>query len=164
MEESLLHNPTFWVAIAFLMFVAGSFKKISAMLLSALDGRAAKISAELEHARTLRVQAEQVLAEYKKKQAEYLKEAEAMLVKARNDADALTKQSEKELKESLDARVKQAMEKIAREEEQAIVEVRNHVVDIALSAARAVIVSHVGKLSQEELVKLAMVDIERKIH
>ncbi len=105
-----------------------------------------------------------MLAEYKKKQAEYLKEAEAMLVKAREDADALTRQSEKELKEVLDGRMKQALGKIAREEELAIQEVRNHVVDIALAAARAVIVNHVGKLPQEELIKLALADIERKIH
>ena len=160
----MLHSPTFWVAMAFVLFVALSYKKLSALLLNALDNRSARIRTELEHAHNLRVQAEQVLAEYKKKQAEYLKEAEAMLKKAREDADRLTQQSEQELRSAMDARTKQALEKIAREEEHAIVEVRNHVVDIALAAARAVIVSHVGKLSQEELIRLAMADIERKIH
>ncbi len=93
-----------------------------------------------------------------------MKEAELMLNRAREDADALTRRSEVELKAVLDSRMKQALDKIAREEELAIQEVRNHVVDIALAAARAVIVTHVGKLPQEELIKLALADIERKIH
>jgi F-type H+-transporting ATPase subunit b len=164
MEESILHNPVFWVAVAFVMVVILGFKKIKTLLLSALDGRSARIRDELDRARKLREEAEAVLAEYKKRQAEYLKEAEKMLGRAREDADALTRQSEKELKDVLDSRMNQALDKIAREEELAIQEVRNHVVDIALAAARAVIVNHVGKLPQEELIKLALADIERKIH
>jgi F-type H+-transporting ATPase subunit b len=164
MEEAFYFDPRFWVAISFAIFVVLGFKKIKVFLLGALDSRAAKIREELDHARRLREEAEAVLDEYKKRQAQYLKEAEAMLNKAREDADALTRQSEKELKTVLDSRMNQALDKIAREEELAIQEVRNHVVDIALAAARAVIVNHVGKLPQEELIKLALADIERKIH
>jgi F-type H+-transporting ATPase subunit b len=164
MEEAFYLDPRFWVAVAFVLFVALSFKKIKLPLLRALDARSEKIRNELDRARILREDAEIVLADYKKKQAEYLKEAEAMLAKAREDAEVLTRQAEKDLKETLEGRTRQAMEKIAREEELAIQEVRNHVVDIALASARAVIVSHVGKLPQEELIKLALADIERKIH
>ncbi len=164
MQESFLSDPKFWVAVSFFAMVALGYKKVSAFITGALDQRSAKIKAELDHARTLREQAEAVLAEYKKKQAEYLKEAETMLAKAREDATLLNKQAERELKDLLDSRMKQALEKIAREETQAIQDVRNHVVDIALAAARAAITNHVGKLTQEDLIKLALADIERKIH
>lgn len=164
MQESFLSDPKTWVAVSFLALVALGYKKVFHAIARALDERSEKIKAELEHARQLREEAERVLADYKKKQSEYLKEAEAMLAKARQDAAALGRQAEKDLKETLDARMKQALEKISREEASAIQEVRNHVVDIALASARAVISSHVGKLTQEELIKLALVDIERKIH
>lgn len=164
MEEAFYMNPVFWVATAFVLVLVLSFKKVSAMLTGALDDRSEKIRTELENARRLREEAETVLADYKKKQAEYLKEAEAMLAKARENAASLSRQAELDLKENLDARMKQAVDKIAREEEMAIREVRNHIVDIALSAARATIVNHVGKLPQEELIRLAISDIERKIH
>ncbi len=160
----LLHEPKFWVAVAFVLVLALSYKKIGGLLVSALDERSSKIRSELARARELREQAEQLLADYKQKQADYLKEAETMLAKAREDAHLLSMQAEKDLKEAMNARTQQAVDKIAREEQQAIQEVRNHVVDIALSAARAVIVSHVGKLPQDELVKLAVADIDRKIH
>jgi F-type H+-transporting ATPase subunit b len=160
----MLENPTFWVAVAFVLFVGLSYKKLAALMTKALDDRAAKIKAELDEARRLREEAEQVLAQYKQKQAEYMKEAEAMLAKAREDAEKFGAHAEAEMKAALDARTKNALERIAREEDKAIEDVRNHVVDIALAAARAIIVDHVGSLPQDELVKLALADIERKIH
>jgi F-type H+-transporting ATPase subunit b len=160
----MLYNPVFWVAFAFVMVVALSYKKGSRMLIASLDNRSAKIASELSRARKLREEAEAVLAEYKRRQGEYFKEADAILASARKDADALAGYTEKELRDALDGRMKQALEKIAQEEARAVADVRNHVVDLSLAAARSIIVEHVSSMSQEELVRLALSDIERKIH
>ncbi len=160
----ILHNPVFWVAASFILFVALSYKKISSILTKTLDDRSARISQELDAARKLREEAEAILAEYKRKQAEYMKEAEQMLVKARADAEDYRKNAEADLKASMDARTQQALDKIAQEESKAIQDVRNHVVDIALAAARSILIEHVSNLPQEELIKLVVSDIERKIH
>lgn len=157
-------DPKFWVAFAFFLFVAFTYKKIFAVVTRALDERSAKIRQELTQAENLRREAEQVLAEYKRKQAEYLQEASEILQKARQDADAMVAAAEAELNGALEARMKQAIEKIGQEENKAIGDVRHHVIDIALAAARAIVVDHVGSLSQEDLVKLALTDMERKIH
>jgi len=87
-----------------------------------------------------------------------------MLRRAREDASHFGTQAEQELKIAMDDRTKQALEKIALAEEKAIQDVRNHVVDIALAAARAIIIEHVGTMPQDELLTLALSDIERKIH
>lgn len=164
MDMEILHNPLFWVSIAFILMVALSAKKVSVIVVNALDKRSARIRQELEQAKKLRLEAEQILADYKKKQAEYLKEAEHMLAKARRDAEAYNRQAEIELKETLDARLKQAMDKISQEETKAIDEVRNHIVDISIAAARSIIVEHIGNISQEDLVKVVIGDIAHKIH
>ena len=163
-HESLLTDPRTWVTAAFLTFVLLAYKKIAALIANGLDSRTARIKSELDEARRLREEAEAVLAEYKQKQAEYLKEAEQMLESAKNDAQQLRAYAEAELKASLDARMKQAVERIAQEEASAINDVRDHVVDIALAAARNIISDQVGTMSQEELIKLALADIERKVH
>lgn len=160
----MLSNPVFWVIVSFVLFIALSYKKVFGLAANALDDRSNKIKTELDRARTLREEAEAVLAQYKQKQAEYLKEAEAMLAKARDDASRFEAQARSDMKTALDARMRAAVEKIAREEEKAIQDVRNHVVDIALAAARAIIIEQVGNLPQDELVKLAVADIERKVH
>ena len=160
-----LEDPRFWVLVAFIGVMIGLwYKKVPGMVLSKLDERSAKIKAELETARRLREEAEMLLAQYTQKQAEYLKEAESILTDARKDAERLSIHAGQELKVSLDARTKQAMERIAQEESKAVADVRNHVVDIALAAARNLIVEHIETMSQEELIKLALSDIERKVH
>ncbi|MDE3060620.1 MAG: F0F1 ATP synthase subunit B [Pseudomonadota bacterium] len=159
-----LDDPRLWVAAAFFLFVALAYRKIAAFVGQALDARAAKIKSELDEARRLREEAESVLAEYRRKQADYLREAESILADARRDAGHITAHAESELKSALDGRMRQALDRIAQEEDRAIADVRNHVVDIALAAARALIVDHVGKMPQEELLKLSLADIERKIH
>lgn len=159
-----MDDPRLWVAASFAIFVALVYRKLSRFACRALDDRSAQIQHELDEARRLREAAESVLKEYQIKQAEYLQEAEQMLESARTDANAMRAYAEKELEAQLEARTRQAMERIAQEEGQAVSEVRDHVVDIALAAARALIADHVSKMPQEELVKLALSDIERKIH
>jgi len=161
----MLENPVFWVAVSFVGFLCiAVYLKLPHKFITALDNRSAKIKQELDQARSLREEAERILASYKQKQSEYLKEAESMLAKAREDAEQLRAGAEKELKTTLDTRMKAALERISQEEEKAISDVRNHVVDIALAAARAIIIDHAGSTSQDELLKLALADIERKVH
>lgn len=164
MSEGLFSDPGVWVAMAFVILVAALYKKVSRLMGKALDDRSAKIEEELATARNLRVEAEKVLALYKQKQAEYTKEAEAILRKAREDADRAAAHADKELKVALDARMEHAMEKIAQEEAKAIADVRAHVVDISLAAAKAVVLQHIESVPQKDLLKLALSDIDRKIH
>jgi F-type H+-transporting ATPase subunit b len=164
MSEGLFANPVTWIAIAFFLLIGLLYKKIAAILANTLDARSAKIAEELSTARRLREEAEEVLAMYKKKQAEYAKEAEAILKKAREDADHAAALADKELKHALDARTENALEKIAQEEAKAISDVRAHVVDISLAAAKTVIMKHIETTPHQDLMKLALADIDRKIH
>lgn len=163
-HESILADPKIWVSAAFIVFVLLAYKKLTAFAAGALDKRSERIKFELDEARRLREEAEAVLADYKQKQDEYLKEAETLLENARRDADTMREYAHAELKASLESRMKQAIERIAQEEATAVSDVRDHVVDIALAAARNIISDQVGSMSQEELIKLALTDIERKVH
>lgn len=164
MSEGIFANPTLWIALAFVILVGLLYKKVAKLLASTLDERSAKIEHELNTARKLREEAEEILALYKQKQAEYTKEAEAILRKAREDADQSAAHADKELKKALEARTQHALQKIEMEEERAISDVREHVIDISLAAARALILKHIESVPQEELLKLALTDIDRKLH
>lgn len=162
--QALLSNPLFWVTVTFVLFVGGVFKTVKKLLFKVLDERSAKIAAELKQAQALREEAEKVLALYKQKQAEYTKEAETILQRAREEAEHTAAHADKELKAALDMRVQAAMEEIAQEEVRAINEVRSHIIDISLAAARNVVTQQVATTPQQELMKLALTDIDRKIH
>lgn len=162
--HALLSEPLTWVVITFVLFIGGVFKIVKKLLFKVLDERSAKIDAELKQAQALREEAEAVLALYKQKQAEYTKEAQAILAKAREDADMLATHADRELKAVLDTRMQSALDEIAQEEARAITDVRAHVVDIAMAAARNIVLQHIKATPQKELLNLALSDIERKVH
>ena len=63
----LLHSETFWVAIAFFIFVSLSFKKGKKILIESLDKRIEEIKKRINEAKELKIDAENNLNEAKKK-------------------------------------------------------------------------------------------------
>lgn len=159
-----IYDPHFWVAAAFVLFIFLTGKRITGLLFAFLDKRSAQIKNELDAARALRIEAEETLTLYRQKQEEFSKEAENILAKARSDAEASNAHAQAELKTALDARLKQATDKIAQEETAAIADVRNRIVNLALETARTVIAGQTNKIPQDEFIKAAVSDIEQKIH
>jgi F-type H+-transporting ATPase subunit b len=137
---------------------------VGKFLAEILDNRSLEIKSELDAARKLREEAEEILAIYKQKQAEFSKEAENILAKAREDAKENSAHAQAELQAALNARKKNALEKIAQEESAAIADVRNRIVDITLDAVHNILAEQLASTPQDELVKLVISDIERKIH
>lgn len=158
------HDPTFWVAVAFGIFLLLVWKPIGRGLAKALDARGDRIEEELAEAVRLREEAQQLLASYQKKGAEVEAEAEALLKSAREEAIALQRQAEEQLKAALEARVALADKKIAQEEERAIEEVKRQVVELAMQAARDTITTRMQDESDEKLIQLALKDIQRIVH
>ena len=160
----MLESAEFWVAIAFLVFVAGVFKPGHKALLSALDGRAAKIQAEIDEAMRLREEAQTALSTYQRKQREATEETEEMLEHAREEANLLIKQTLNELEETLKRRKKQALDCIAQAEAEATKEVRNHAVDIAMAAAIHILEENLEDQRGDDLIQAAIEELSKKLH
>ena len=86
----MFSDPTFWTAVAVVLFIALVAKPVSRMATKALDERAEKIKAELDEAERLRNEAQDLLAQYQRKQRDAAKEAEAIIEHAKQEADAWT--------------------------------------------------------------------------
>ncbi|HET7156227.1 MAG TPA: F0F1 ATP synthase subunit B [Hyphomicrobiaceae bacterium] len=136
----MLRTAEFWVAVSFVGFLAILiYYKIPALLAKALDERAAAIRKELDEARRLRDEAQNLLNDYQKKYRNAGLEAESIIEQARGEAQAYAKETRASLAESLERRTRQAEEKIARAEAQAVDEVRAAAVDTALAAAERIL-------------------------
>ena len=132
------HNPEFWVMIAFFCFIGLlMYMKVPGQITKALDDRADAIRKELDEARRLREEAQQLLADYQKKAREAEAEAKAIIDQARVEAEGLARETRKTLAENLERRTKQAEEKIARAEAQAVGEVRAAAVEFGDRRRRA---------------------------
>jgi F-type H+-transporting ATPase subunit b len=132
--------PEFWVAIAFVAFLAIlAYYKVPAMLGKALDDRAAAIRTELDEARRLREEAQALLADYQRKHRNAGQEAEAIVEQARREAEAFATETRQTLAETLKRRSQHAEERIARAEAEAVEEVRTAAVDMAIAAAEKIL-------------------------
>jgi F-type H+-transporting ATPase subunit b len=157
--------PEFWVAVAFLVFFGLLAKlKVPGMITKALDDRADAIRQELDQARRLREEAQDLLTEYQQKRLQAENEAKAILEQARREADALKAESDRSLKESLDRRSRLAEEKIARAEAQALGEVRAAAVEAAVSAAEKVLRTRAQGDTGKILVDEAIRDLKTRVN
>ena len=83
-------DATFWALISFILFFGVlAYYKVPAIMAAALDKRADQIRNELEQAKKLREEAQQLLAEYQRKRKEAEAEAETILRAAEREAAVL---------------------------------------------------------------------------
>jgi F-type H+-transporting ATPase subunit b len=159
-----LSNPETWVAAAFVIFVVLAGKPIGRAIAGGLDARAAKIKAQLDEARALRDEAEKLLAEHQRKQIAAVKEAEAIIAHAREEAERIGQETAANLEAAFVRREKMAMDKIAQAEVQAVADVRNHAIDVAIAAATRLLQENIDGAKNDALVESAINDLDRKLH
>lgn len=160
-----VHNPELWVGLAFFAFLGlMAYLKVPAMISSALDQRAQGIRKELDDARRLREEAETLLADYRRRQSEADNEAKAIIEQAQREAEALKAETQKNLKETLERRMRAAEDKIARAEAQAVAEVRAAAVDAAVGAAERVLRAKVTGAEASGLVEASIRDLKGRLN
>ncbi len=160
----LLKNPEIWVAVAFVILVAGVWKPVKRGVAGGLDARAATIKAELDEARRLKDDAEALLAEYQQKESQALAEAEAILRHAGAEAERNRRQAEGELAASLKRREQQAMERIAQAEAKAIDEVRALAVALAVAVTRRLVAANLDGARAAALVDSAIAELPQRLN
>ncbi|WP_455372438.1 F0F1 ATP synthase subunit B family protein [Limibacillus halophilus] len=153
----MFSTPEFWIAISLVIFLGLVVWKGLKPVLASLDERAAKIKRELDEARSLREEAQHMMAEYKRKQRDALAEAEQIVEHAKQEAERHRHKAEEDLEESLKRREKQAMDKIAQAEQAALREVRGQAVDLAIAATAKLVAE---KISEDQAAALVEETIE----
>ena len=159
----LFADPEFWVLVAAAIFVAIVWKPARRILIGSLDERAARIRADLDEARRLREEAEQLLADYRAKERETVAEAEAILAQAREEADRIAAQSARDLEQALVRRQRLAEERITQAEKKALDEIRAVAVDVAIDAAREVIASQIDEARGGALLDAAIAALPQRL-
>jgi len=161
---AMFYDPTFWVALAFLLVVAMVFRPAAKAIVSTLDTRAAKIRVQIEEARKLREDAQALLAEYQKKQRDAMQEAEKIISQARQDAARMKIDAEKDLENAIARRKQQALDRIAQTETAAVAQVRNTAIDVALAAAEKLIQSSLDPAKTQALADKAIAELPARLN
>lgn len=159
----MLAEAEFWIAAAFVIFLAATFRPIRRHLLAALDGRSARIRNDLEEAQALREEAQKLLADSKRKHRDAIKESEEILAHAKVEAERLREQTRLDMDAALRRREQSALEKIAQAEADALRDVRSQAVDVALLATASLIAANLDAEKQAALLDQSIRGVAEKL-
>lgn len=162
---ALLSDTSFWTFLGLIvffgvLFFAGAFKAIA----KALDDRAEKIRGELDEARRLREEAQELLASYKRRQSEAADEAEKIIRQAKAEADYLRDNAKKEIANRIERRTALAETRIAQAEAAAANEVKSMAADLAVDAARVLLGDKLTKADRNALVKDDIASVKDRLN
>ncbi|MFN4102304.1 MAG: ATP F0F1 synthase subunit B, partial [Pararhodobacter sp.] len=151
--ELSLRNTDFVVLLGFLVFVGILlWFKIPALIGRLLDKRAATIRADLQEARKLREEAQELRASFERKKGEVKEQAERIVAKAKADAEFAAKQAKADLETAIARRLRTAEDKIASAEAAAVKAVRDEAIAVSISAASELIAKNLSSAEAKRLI------------
>src|SRR3954449_9103675 len=153
-------NPGGWVALAMVVvFALLIWKKVPGAIGRALDGKIALIRDQLAEAEALRKEAEALKAEYEAKSASADKDREALLERARHEAEEIVAKAKSDAETLIERRTRMAEDKIAAEERAAVEQLRAAAADVAAKAAARLIAERHDTGTDAKLVDQAISEI-----
>jgi F-type H+-transporting ATPase subunit b len=162
---SLFYDSHFVVGIAFFLFLGLlAYLGVHKFLAKALDDRAARIRGELDEARRLREEAQATFAEFERKQREVESQAEEIVAHAKHEAEQAAERGKAELAASIERRLKAADEQIAMAEANALREVRDRAVQVAVAAAAEVMQGRMTGDRADALINDAIRSVGDRLH
>jgi F-type H+-transporting ATPase subunit b len=163
-HEAWYHDPKYWVALSFVIFIALFVKYMLPMLLKALDNRGDAIRAQLEQASSLRAEAEALMKEFAARKLTAESDAAAIVAGAKRDAEALKTRAENDLQQFVTRRKEQAELKISQMEKNAEAEIRAMIVDIATRSAATIMREHLASGAPDKAMQDAIAHMKKHLH
>lgn len=163
MGVSFLHDPTVWVLFSFLIFIGLAWAFGRKTVLSMLDTRIEAIRDELRSAETLRIEAQELLAQYQRKFRDAAKEADAIVTQAREHAARIRARADADLSEAVRRKEALLETRLKRLEESAIQDLRAQATRLAVEAAERMLREKVDDRANAALVESSLADLSRHL-
>lgn len=164
MMELLAHDTSLWVGISFAMFAFVAYKMGGKAITRGLDAKIDEVKQEVETAERLRVEAQELLAQYERKQRDAEKEAKTIIDNAKNQAIQLQENAEKDLEDLMQRRETQLKERLKRVEESAIAEVQSHAADLVVQATTEALQNSLDAKSAKALSENTIASVSKHLN
>ena len=138
-ESHFFSSLIFWEIVSFGILLWVLYKYAFPPILETMETRERKIRESLEQAERLRIEAERRMQEYEAKLAIASRDAEAVLIQAKERAQRLLDENEQRLVAEAERVKADAAREIDQERRKAIQEIRNQATDLALLVAEKVV-------------------------
>jgi F-type H+-transporting ATPase subunit b len=129
-----MFNEKFWLAISFFAFLGLFIKFVIPKLTKSLDQKSKEIAEEILAAKELKEKATKLLAAAQKYHQESLSYADKLRADAEIEAQKFLSEAEKSINEELEKKTIAANNRIKFAEEKAIMEIKESIINAALSS------------------------------
>ena len=118
---------------------------------------------ELDSVRRLREEAETVLIQYRERAEGGENEAAAILKETRAETERFTAESRAQMQAQIERRARQAQDRIAQAEANALAEIRALAADAAVAAAERIIAGRLGEQKATALIAQSIEDLPARL-
>ena len=151
-------DATFWVAISFFIFLGVLvYFKIPQKVKNMLEESISNIKIQISEAEKLKEEAKDILSEHEKKISNSKNEVKSMIAKANENSEKNIIKTNKEFHNLMENRKKNAEERIKQMKNQAIKDIKNTSVIIAIESVEKLLKN---SMDQSKLDKIYLYSIE----
>ena len=142
----MIIDATFWVAISFIIFVSALiYLKIPGKIKNLLNNNINKIKNQIDEAEKLKEEANNKLSEQENRLAKAKKEIANMIKQANEESEKNIIKANDNFHKVMEIRKKNTEEKIRQMKAQAIKEIKNNSLDIALESVEKLMLNSLDK-------------------
>ena len=160
----MLHDPKFWLAIAFFIFIGAAIKYVLPIIIKMIDGNRAFISEQIAKANEMRVKAENLLAEAEKYHKDSIVYSEELIEVAKKEVETILENSRKAIEDELNTKMELSSLKIKQEEEKVIRHLKLAIVEAAIKSIEQSLSKTENKKISENSTNQAIHNISKLIH
>ena len=156
----MFSDPQFWVAVAFVAFIALVFNPIRKILTTNLDSQIKDIKNKIEEAENLKNETQVALSKIKKRQNEVQVEIEEIKKEAENKITKIEENTETKLKDQIEKRKVLAETKIDQMTRDANNVIQSYISSTAISATIKIIQQKLNNKEKQKLIDKSIKELE----
>ena len=145
-------DATFWVAVSFFIFIGVLiYLKVPQNVNNSLDAQINRIKKELDEAEKLKVESKNILSDYENKIDKSKNETQKIINEAKKDSEKNILDKTKKFHELIEARKRNAEQKIVQMKENALRDIKNISIKISIEAVKHLIKNSIDKSKIEKI-------------
>lgn len=160
---ALFQDTHIWYFFSFIIFCAIAYKMGYNRVINKLDSRISQIQSELDQAESLRVEAQELLAQYQRKQRDALKDADEIIENAKKHADEIRKKAEQDIDQQIARKNAQLEQRLKRLEANAVEEMQHYASELAIKATREIIAHNLDQTTRNKLITNSIENVSGRI-
>ena len=148
----MIIDATFWVAVSFVIFLGALvYLKVPQKINDSLDGQINKIKKDLEDSEKLKTEAKNLLSDYENKLDKSKKETQKIINEAKKNGEKNILEKTKNFHKMTEDKKKITEQKIAQMKENALKDIKNTSIMIAMESVENIIKNSIDKSKLEKL-------------